>query len=102
MTYLPHSLTQADPATVEYQITIGANTYSSGPLPFDQGNPNEDPPHGQYGMLVPHYAGGYFQPNVTNGTGDLDATFENICFEKLDVVVPTKAKSWGELKLLYR
>jgi len=102
MTYLPHSLAQGDPATVEYKITIGSTTYTSGPLAFDEGNPNEDPPHGLWGMLVPHYAGGYFQPNVTNGTGNLDATFDNICFDKLDAVVPARAKSWGELKLLYR
>jgi len=107
ITYLPHSLMAGDPATIEYKITMGPNTYSSGPLSFDQGNLAEDPPHGLYGALVPNYAGGYFQPNVTavgdppHGTGDLDVKFENICFEALGTV-PTTTASWGRLKTLYR
>ena len=28
----------ADPATIDYNLTIGANTYTSGPLAFDEGN----------------------------------------------------------------
>ena len=107
LTYLPHGLSMASPATVEAKITIGPNTYSSGPLSYDQGNAGEDPPHGLWGALVPNYAGGYFQPNVTavgdppQATGDLDAKFENICFDNLQVT-PAQPVSWGKLKVLYR
>jgi hypothetical protein len=38
ITYRPNGLSAASPATVEYKLTSGANTYSSGPLNFDQGN----------------------------------------------------------------
>jgi len=107
ITYLPHGLSMVDPATIEYKITIGPNTYTSGPRQFDQGNTAEDPPHGLWGALVPNYAGGYFQPNVTAvgdppmATGDLDAKFENICFDNLQVV-PVAPVSWGRLKAIYR
>jgi hypothetical protein len=100
ITYLPHGLSMVDPATVEYKITIGSNTYTSGPLAFDQGNASEDPPHGLWGALVPNYAGGYFQPNVTavgdppQATGDLDVKFENICFDNLQVT-PVRAGLMG-------
>lgn len=101
MTYLPNGLNSTSPATVEYKITIGPNSYTSGPLAFDQGNLAEDPPHGLWGALVPHYVGGYFQPNCTNGTGDLTCRFENICFDNLQYV-PTQPVTWGRLKVMYR
>ncbi len=101
ITYLPHDLSSTNPATIEYRITIGPNTYSSGPLAFDMGNAAEDPPHGLWGALVPNYAGGYFQPNCTSGTGILTATFSNICFDVLDVT-PTHPVTWGRLKMMYR
>ena len=36
-------------------------TTPSGPLPFDEANPAEDPPYGLYGMLNDGRAGGYSQ-----------------------------------------
>jgi len=101
ITYRPNGLSAASPATVEYKLTSGANTYSSGPLNFDQGNAAEDPPHGLWGALFPHYAGGYFQPNVSGGTGDLTCTWSNICFDHLDNVA-TAPVTWGGLKGIYR
>ena len=101
ITYLPNGLSAVSPATVEYKITIGPNSYSSGPLAFDQGNAGEDPPHGLWGALVPHYAGGYFQPNCTAGTGDMTAKFENICFDNLQYTSAAPV-TWGRLKVLYR
>jgi len=101
ITYLPHGLSSLNPATVEFRITIGPNSYTSGPLAFDQGNAGEDPPHGLWGALVPNYAGGYFQPNVTNGTGDLNVKFENICFDNLQTTAAAPV-TWGRLKVLYR
>lgn len=100
MTYLANSLTAADPATVEYQITIGAMNYTSGPLAFDEGNPAEDPPYGLWGMLHDGMVGGYFQPRANTGAG-LTCTWENICFDNLDVV-PTQSSTWGRIKTLYR
>jgi hypothetical protein len=66
MEYKPNSLSMADPATIEYRVTIGLNTYSSGPLAFDQGNPAEDPPHGQWGLLQPFEIGGQMKMFINN------------------------------------
>ncbi|HTO92597.1 MAG TPA: hypothetical protein VMJ70_15810, partial [Candidatus Sulfotelmatobacter sp.] len=68
ITYIHNLLNQASPATIQYDLVIGGTPYSSGPLNYDQGNPNEDPPHGQWGELVPTYVGGYFQPQLGQGT----------------------------------
>jgi hypothetical protein len=65
--YHPHSLTEAEPATIEYHLGYMDNYYTSGPLAFDQGTPSEDPPHGLWGELFPARAGGYFQ--LPNGNG---------------------------------
>lgn len=102
MTYLPHGLSSADPATVEYAIRIGATSYSSGPRPFDEGNTTQDPPHGLWGALNPHYAGGYFQPNAGGGASvGLTARFSEICFDNLQAT-PTTPSTWGRVKTLYR
>ena len=78
--YRANSLTMADPATIEYMLTLGGMGYTSGPLAFDQGNPAEDPPHGLWGMLNDSRVGGYLQI-FTNGSDDnVTATWENIRF----------------------
>ncbi|MBN1513700.1 MAG: PEP-CTERM sorting domain-containing protein [Phycisphaerae bacterium] len=59
--YTPNSLTEADPATIEYVLTQGGNTYTSGPLAYDMGNPDEDPPYGLWGNLNDGRLGGYVQ-----------------------------------------
>jgi len=59
--YDPRGLSSALPAQVVYTVGYGGNTYTSGPLNFDQGNAAEDPPHGQWGALSPWYAGGHFK-----------------------------------------
>jgi hypothetical protein len=79
--YRPNSLSLLDPATIEYLVTMGSTTYSSGPLAFDQGNPTEDPPHGLWGMLTPAQVGGYFQPQV--GTA---GNWEQVEFGNMDYV----------------
>lgn len=79
MRYDPNGTSAAKPATIEYLVTYHGTTYSSGRLPFDQGNPAEDPPHGQWGMLQPAEAGGYFQPRLGNGSNVLvTASWSNI------------------------
>ncbi|MCC6427451.1 MAG: hypothetical protein IT435_11590 [Phycisphaerales bacterium] len=78
--YNANSLTAGDPGTIEYIYNDGTNTFSSGAIAFDQGNPNEDPPHGLWGLLNDYMVGGYFQPFINPGEPDNDLTikFENI------------------------
>jgi hypothetical protein len=80
--YTPNSLTMADPATIEYVLVQGGNTYTSGPLAFDEGNPAEDPPYGLWGCLNDARLGGYFQ--VAGATAESTAygeiAFENIVY----------------------
>jgi len=94
----------ASPATIEYRVVYNGTPYTSGPLAFDQANPAEDPPHGQWGMLSPAYVGGFVQTNNgTSGTGrNYSATFENISFTCLDCATPAQNSTWGRLKALYR
>jgi hypothetical protein len=100
--YNPNGLTAVSPATVTYNVRYNAINYTSGPLNFDQGNPAEDPPHGQWGALTPWYAGGHVkmfvfpsgQPHGINAKwGDINASTPP---------VPTTTGSWGRLKSLYQ
>ena len=88
--YRPNSLTEEDPATIEYLVTKEGITYSSGVLPFDQGNPAEDPPYGLWGMLNDARVGGYFMPQ--NNPADPDnwgrADFDNIVYDPNPQVSP--------------
>ena len=100
--YDPHNVSFLDPATITYTLTYGPNTYSSGPLAFDHGNPAEDPPHGVWGILTPAYAGGHFQ--VFGGSDpiptDLSAEFTNICYDAGPT--PASNSTWGKIKANYR
>ena len=49
--YDPNDLTVSDPATIEYKLSYQGTDYTSGILPFDEGNPAENPPHGVWGIL---------------------------------------------------
>lgn len=77
--YSPNGLSMADPATIEYTYADGSGSYSSGAIPFDEGNPGEDPPYGLWGILNDARVGGYYQPFVSGGTSGT-ATFGNIDF----------------------
>jgi hypothetical protein len=80
--YDPNSLSAADPATIVYNITIGATTYTSGPLSFDEGNPAEAPVYGAWGHLEDARVGGYVQV-FTNGSGagnNVTASWGNISY----------------------
>ena len=105
MIYTPNvEMTELQPATIEYIYEDGA-TYSSGPLPFDEGNPAEDPPHGTWGILSPAYAGGHMQYNNMVGAGDganFHVEWGDITFDDLGTVVATDEASWGEVKALFR
>jgi hypothetical protein len=104
MEYLPNDLNEANPGTVEYVIEMGGMTYTSGPLPFDQGNPDEDPPHGLWGMLTPATAGGHFQFFLQEGAEDAGVMVEwaNITFVDLGDVVATENSTWSGVKALFR
>jgi hypothetical protein len=104
MTYLANGLSTGSPATVEYRISLGGGpTYTSGPVPFDQGNVSEAPLHGMWGALFPHYVGGYFQHSPDNSGDPVGATasFANICFD-FQTSTATKTSTWGRVKTLYR
>ena len=100
ITYTANGLTSASPATIVYKYTDGSGTYSSPALPYDEGNPAENPPHGLWGCLHDAMVGGYFQPRA-NSQAQLACTWANICYENNDVV-PTENSTWGRLKTLYR
>jgi hypothetical protein len=77
--YDPNSLSMADPATIQYDLTIGANNYTSGPLAFDEGNPAEG--FGSWGHLDDAGVGGYEQVFINPNAGNnLTARWENISF----------------------
>jgi hypothetical protein len=80
ITYDPHSVASYDPATIEYTLIQGANTYTSGPLAYDEGNPGEG--YGSWGNLNDGRVGGFMQaPNGQTGS-DLTARidFGNMVF----------------------
>jgi hypothetical protein len=104
--YHENGLSMASPATIEYRLIYNAVAYSSGPRPFDEGNPAEDPPHGLWGILDPAYAGGMAQ--VNNGTPpgpaprSYNVVFNDIRFECLDCPTSAAKSSWGRIKSIYR
>ncbi|MGH7741362.1 MAG: hypothetical protein ACRENS_05000, partial [Candidatus Eiseniibacteriota bacterium] len=103
--YHQNGLSALTPATIQYTVIYGGNTYSSGRLNFDQGNPAEDPPHGQWGCLNDGFLGGQFKAYGSQGVvpAGLTATWSNINFQNLDSQpVPTHTSSWGKIKALYR
>jgi len=100
--YRPNSLSELDPATIEYIVTMGLTTYSSGPRAFDMGNPAEDPPHGLYGMLTPASVGGYFQPQVWASNVWAQATFENMAYSPVPEPATMALLGLGSLFLARR
>mgnify|MGYP001058005229 CR=1 FL=1 len=101
--YDPNSLSEADPATIQYQLYLSGVGYSSPRLPFDMGNELEAAAHGLWGELYPAYAGGYMQaPNWNGGAAFCTAvSFTNIEFEGPSAT-PANGTTWGQLKNLYR
>lgn len=100
ITYNPRLLSAVQPATITYQLTYQGNSYSSGQLPFDEGNPAEG--HGSWGELCPAYVGGYVQPYLGQGFPvGLRGSFFDVFFEgpSATSAVPT---TWGRLKSMYR
>ena len=102
VTYYANDLNMTNPATIEYEVTYGG-TFSSGPLAFDEGNPNEDPPYGLWGMLNNARVGGYVQEFLQPGNpnANVTTTFTNIVFVNLKPV-SVEPSSWGRVKNTYR
>jgi hypothetical protein len=101
MIYMPNELSEANPATIEYILNNGT-VHTSGPLPFDMGNPNE--PYGLWGMLDNATAGGNFQFFLGQGPADasIQVTWSCTVFTDLGDVVSTEATTWGGVKCLFR
>ena len=105
MIYRPTTEMDAtNPATIEYIYDDGIPV-SSGQLPFDMGNPAEDPPHGLWGILNYAHAGGYMQYNAMStqpaGT-QMTTEFCSFTFVDLGSVVATEVSAWGDVKALFR
>jgi hypothetical protein len=98
MTYLANDLTEANPATIEYLVVWDGTEYTSGPLPFDEGNPAEG--YGSWGMLDDARVGAHLQPLLQEGNPDagLRAEWRDIMFENLDQATATEATTWGRIK----
>ncbi|MGQ0721843.1 MAG: hypothetical protein ACT4PE_09755 [Candidatus Eiseniibacteriota bacterium] len=103
MIYHPNGLSSSSPGTVEYVVTYGSNTYSSGALALDMGNPAEDPPYGLWGILNSATVGGFHQPFLQGGNPNASstATFTNIEYECLNPV-SVETRSWGQTKAGYK
>lgn len=105
MIYTPNNeMNEFSPATIEYIYNDGS-IYSSGPLPFDEGNPAEDPPHGTWGILSPAYVGGHMQFNNMVGAGEganFNVMWGSISFDDLGTVVATDMETWDGVKALFR
>ncbi|MEO5987781.1 MAG: hypothetical protein ABIU54_01915 [Candidatus Eisenbacteria bacterium] len=104
MIYKANGLSSAAPATIEYIAVYNSITYSSGALPFDEGNTSEDPPHGLWGGLNNSAVGGHVKMFVFPGGEPHNATanWSNICFQNYDQATPAKSSSWGQVKSIYR
>jgi hypothetical protein len=103
ITYLRNGLSEADPATILYELDYAGNHYASPVLPFDMGNPDEDPPYGLWGILNDAKVGGHVQPflQAGNPNATFNADWENITFENLKPI-SVDDSSWGQIKGLYR
>lgn len=101
ITYLRNGLSAGDPASIEYVVDYGGNTYSSGVLLFDEGNAAEG--YGTWGMLDSGKVGGHVQPflQAGNPNATFNARWANITFESLKPVSVDES-SWGSIKGAYR
>ena len=98
--YSPRALTQADPARIRYSLDYSGNHYTSGYIPFDEGNTAEG--HGSWGELCPAYAGGYVQPYLGQGIPvGFTAKWLDIAYVGPEATATTNS-TWGRMKTLYR
>ncbi len=104
LVYNPHNNTQDNPATIQYSYIVGGQEYDSPVLAFDEGNPNEDPPYGLWGILNDARLGGYFQPQVShddpNNWGRID--FGNMVYTPIPEPATLVLLSLAGLAMLRR
>jgi hypothetical protein len=83
MRYLPNGLSAAAPGTMQYTVTYGGTTYTSGPLPFDEGIGGEM--HGTWGILDDARVGGFVMPFLNPGEpgATVEATWSNLQYLNL-------------------
>ena len=100
MKYLPNGLSMNDPGTIEYTVIYNGQTFNSGVLAFDEGNPNE--PFGTWGILNNARVGGHHQAFLQNGNpnANLRATWNDIVYEDLGTVA-VEPSTWGGIKATY-
>jgi hypothetical protein len=100
ITYLPNDLTAGNPATIEYEVDYGAH-YTSGPLPFDEGNGAEG--YGTWGMLDNARVGGYLQAFLQGGNpnANMSADWANITYVS-HKPVSVEGTTWAKTKALHR
>ena len=102
ITYIPNGNSAGSPAQIVYNVRYNSINYTSGLLNFDQGNPAEDPPHGQYGALNPWYAGGHMKMFAFPAGQPHGITGEWRGIQYSTGPVPALKSSWSRLKQLYR
>jgi len=97
VTYDPQGNSMSNPATITYSLMYNGSSYSSGALPFDEGNPAEG--YGSWGMLDDARVGGYVQVFMQNGNtaAEAGAEWSNVEYGVLQVVAVEPA-TWGEVK----
>jgi hypothetical protein len=102
MIYHANGLSVSDPGTIEFLLTYNSVNYSSGVLPFDEGNGAEG--YGTWGILDGAQAGGYAQIFLDSSNPDAQARAEwtNIVFQDLTTPVPVEQTTWGRIKAGYR
>jgi hypothetical protein len=100
ITYLPNDLSVGNPATIEYEVDYGVH-YTSGPLPFDEGNPAEG--YGSWGMLDDARVGGYMQAFLQGGNPNaaLSTDWADIRYVSRKPV-SVEASTWAKTKALHR
>ena len=99
--YRQNGLSMENPATIEYLLTYNSLSYSSGVLPFDEGNGAEG--YGTWGMLDSAQVGGYAQMFLGGLVNEaVRAEWTNIVFEDLTPPVPVERTSWGQIKSDFR
>jgi hypothetical protein len=99
--YHANGLSLDSPATIEYLLTYNSVNYTSGALPFDEGNPAEG--YGSWGMLDNAQAGGYAQVFMGGLINEaVRAEWTNIVFDDLTPPVPVEKTTWGQIKAGYR
>jgi hypothetical protein len=100
ITYEPNGLSMSDPGTIVYELLYNGTPYTSGVLPFDEGNPAEG--RGSWGILDDARVGGHEQVFIGGAPNNLRTTWSDIVFTDLTPPNATENSTWGQVKGLFR